>query len=491
MDSIFDEGVNCEIKTNRCQKLAIFGSPGTGKTRALTGLIRMETSDPANQGKRIGVLSFSKAAALEIMHRISNENISFVGTIHSLCFQSIGLSKDQVFSSEFFPDIYQDPEELSKAVSIRSVAMHRNCTISEIIERHRISGFNTFTTKRVVELCRLYDQFKTENAYFDFDDMLISQRLKIEPFDILFVDEAQDLSAIHWDIINKITKGSIYVAGDDDQSIYGWNGASVKHFLDFAAGNDVKILKESYRLSQTMLQFSARVIRNIAPGYRMAKEVKSVSKREGNIIAFGSFTSAIQEAMEIGDDVTILCRTKRQIAEIRNKLKAMGIKSYTLGTRMPLIEKIATIILAIINEDFDTVRRHKGILSEKSFDLVKDGKFPDLDLNDPFKIFDVIKFAQKGIDYVMISDLNILMYELQLSLTSKPVATVILSTIHQFKGRESPTVILLGECPDRCLNVARHPDMRNEEIRVWYTGLTRAYNNLFVVGFNPYLEGII
>ncbi len=43
-------------------------------------------------------------------------------------------------------------------------------------------------------------------------------------FDVIFVDEAQDLSLIQWSMINKIEKDTgcdVWVAGDDDQAIFG------------------------------------------------------------------------------------------------------------------------------------------------------------------------------------------------------------------------------------------------------------------------------
>ena len=50
------------------------------------------------------------------------------------------------------------------------------------------------------------------------------------------VDEAQDLTPLQWDMVVKIAKGvdRVYIAGDDDQAIYEWNGADVKHFSNFS-----------------------------------------------------------------------------------------------------------------------------------------------------------------------------------------------------------------------------------------------------------------
>ena len=52
-------------------------------------------------------------------------------------------------------------------------------------------------------------------------------------FDVVFIDEAQDLSPIQWmmyDILKANTK-DIYLAGDDDQAIYAWAGADVDRFI--------------------------------------------------------------------------------------------------------------------------------------------------------------------------------------------------------------------------------------------------------------------
>ena len=49
------------------------------------------------------------------------------------------------------------------------------------------------------------------------------------------VDEAQDLTPLQWDMVVKIASAvdRVYIAGDDDQAIYEWNGADVNLFQTF------------------------------------------------------------------------------------------------------------------------------------------------------------------------------------------------------------------------------------------------------------------
>ena len=82
-------------------------------------------------------------------------------------------------------------------------------------------------------------------------------------FDVVFIDEAQDLSPIQWkmyDIIKKNTKIMI-LAGDDDQAIYGWAGADVKRFQDEPAKE--KILPKSYRVPIRVQKVADSIISQI------------------------------------------------------------------------------------------------------------------------------------------------------------------------------------------------------------------------------------
>ena len=69
----------------------------------------------------------------------------------------------------------------------------------------------------------------------DFTDMLaatLKQEVKFPKYKIVFVDECQDLNPLMWAVINKIIdeKGLIYLAGDDDQSIFGFNCGEPEYF---------------------------------------------------------------------------------------------------------------------------------------------------------------------------------------------------------------------------------------------------------------------
>ena len=82
------------------------------------------------------------------------------------------------------------------------------------------------------ELYRLQKQ----KGLIDYIDMLEKFLDKGESpkFEVIFVDEAQDLSLIQWDIVKKLEKSSkqSIIAGDDDQAIYKWNGADAENFIN-------------------------------------------------------------------------------------------------------------------------------------------------------------------------------------------------------------------------------------------------------------------
>ena len=77
-------------------------------------------------------------------------------------------------------------------------------------------------------------KFKKEKGLKDFTDLLENFIEKeIQPkFEVLFIDEAQDLSKIQWEMVRVLWSNAnkTYIAGDDDQAIFKWAGADVDHF---------------------------------------------------------------------------------------------------------------------------------------------------------------------------------------------------------------------------------------------------------------------
>ena len=70
------------------------------------------------------------------------------------------------------------------------------------------------------------------------------------------VDEAQDLTPLQWDMVVKMASAveRVYIAGDDDQAIYEWNGADVNLFQTFPGKS--LVLKRSVRLNKDIHFFS-------------------------------------------------------------------------------------------------------------------------------------------------------------------------------------------------------------------------------------------
>ena len=86
---------------------------------------------------------------------------------------------------------------------------------------------------------------------------------KSPKFDVVFIDEAQDLSLSQWDMAKSIwdKTGDTFIAGDDDQAIFRWAGADVDSFI--TQTGKIMQLTQSYRIPQVVHDIASRIVNKI------------------------------------------------------------------------------------------------------------------------------------------------------------------------------------------------------------------------------------
>ncbi len=152
-----------------------------------------------------------------------------------------------------------------------------------------------------VALYPTYTQMMRDRNRYDYQDMILwvinafneSPNLLLrykEQYRYVLVDEFQDTNGAQNDILNLLTDDpvdqypNIFCVGDDDQSIYEFQGARLKNITDFATkykkNLQTIVLRENYRSTQAILDVSKRVIEN-----NNERLVKVMSELDKNIIA--------------------------------------------------------------------------------------------------------------------------------------------------------------------------------------------------------------
>lgn len=157
-----------------------------------------------------------------------------------------------------------------------------NWSKKDHVKKYFLNGLRDYN--KHLTLVQIYTDYQKQlraNRYFDFEDMLleVNQAFKHnldlkyqyqEKFLYLLVDEFQDTNAVQMDLIKHLTnfevndgKPNIMVVGDDDQSIFKFQKATLENILDFEKTfTEPKIiyLTKNYRSKQTILDFSETVI---------------------------------------------------------------------------------------------------------------------------------------------------------------------------------------------------------------------------------------
>jgi len=141
----------------------------------------------------------------------------------------------------------------------------------------------------------LYQQKLTETSRYDYDDMIMLVvralannaallRKYQELYQYILVDEYQDTNSAQNQTVdllgNYFESPNIFVVGDDDQSIYRFQGASVENIIDFYNHypQEIKLvtLIRNYRSQQTILDAAGALIKNNST--RIASAFPNISK---------------------------------------------------------------------------------------------------------------------------------------------------------------------------------------------------------------------
>lgn len=179
---------------------------------------------------RVLFCSHTRAAAQEALSRWPQENSDRIDiqTLHSVCFRALKLSRAQTvddvklrsFGEEFGIDMSEEgigPEFLE----VYGLSRVRCVTPAQGYEQSWRPG----TASHFKAFVSSYVQWKEQFGYMDFDDMLsvgerVLKRSMVE-YALVAIDEAQDLTPLHWRVIYKMTEllphVRFVVSGDDDQ----------------------------------------------------------------------------------------------------------------------------------------------------------------------------------------------------------------------------------------------------------------------------------
>ena len=337
------------------------------------------------------------------------------------------------------------------------------------------------------------NRFKKEKGLKDFNDLLEDFIIKFDSekptnkFEVLFIDEAQDLSLLQWDMVRKIWSRAekTYIAGDDDQAIFKWAGADVDHFIALKEEvDDIKTLDQSYRIPGGPIHdLSQKIIGKVQNRFEKTykprdeigilkrySDITQVDMSEGNWLVLSSANYFLDDAKDLCELQGWYFQYKgRNSIPLKLLLALNNWEAWRKGALLNHLEikNVYEYLGASVLEGF---RKGKTLHSEDKYSLKeckeKHGLITDQVWYDSFEGLDSLTE-----NYIRNMRAN------GEAINKNP--RIIMSTIHGAKGGEADKVLLMQDITNAALETFSYdPD---ELHRLFYTGATRAKRELHVL----------
>lgn len=385
-------------KDGPCMVLA---GPGSGKTLTITKRIEYLIGKHHVSPEEILVITFTKAASVEMKERFVRlcgqkaGPVTF-GTFHGIYYGILKwayrMNASNILSEE---QKYQLLKQVigRMEIDIDDEKDFLQGIAGEIgnIKNNQIplAEYESLNCSEEVfrEIFEQYEKERKRLKKIDFDDMLVLvyELFKKRPdilsmwqrkFRYILIDEFQDINQVQYDVIRMLAapENNLFIVGDDDQSIYRFRGARPDIMLGFKKDYpDTKeiLLDVNYRSTKAIVNGAARVIRHNVNRYpkqiittNEQGETVHIQEVRHPIEESKYVVSQIQEAKKRGipsSEIAVLFRTN-----VEARALAETFMEYNMPFRMK--ERMPNLYEHFIAQDLTTyLKMALGDRSRKSF----------------------------------------------------------------------------------------------------------------------------
>ena len=379
-----------EAVTTPGAPVAVLAGAGSGKTRVLTRRIAWRIVEGETDPSRVMALTFTRKAADELRHRISALGLRdrvTAGTFHGMAL----LQLRQRWDERGIPP----PTLLDRKARLvsrllpkgKSSSRSRTDTMDVVAEidwaRARLVGPDHYAEaameagrtpplapELISEILVAYQQEKQRKRIVDFDDLLMLAVRDLQNdnayaeavrwrFRHLYVDEFQDVNPLQYELLShwRGDRPDLFVVGDPNQAIYGWNGADpalLSRFTRREPSATVVKLEENYRSTPQVLSLAATLASGseLRPNRPDGPTPTMVAYADDEAEAAGITQRVIAAHSVAGgwSDQAVLVRTNAQLLVIEQAMRNAAIPVRLRGNSGPLTTSEVRTELKILSQ---------------------------------------------------------------------------------------------------------------------------------------------
>ncbi|HET9587774.1 MAG TPA: UvrD-helicase domain-containing protein [Anaerolineales bacterium] len=321
LDTDLDPGQEAAVRAVS-GPIRVLAPAGSGKTKTLVNRI-LHLLNQGIASEKILALAFNKKARDEMQERLERKGVHGVEvrTFHSFGYEIV---------REGLPWSFDGAAHRKTSRELMRSAIQEHTELPALRNSDPLDAFLAGLRKAKMELPALptvtveygdriyplepifysYLKKQLDRKFLDFDDMIyLAIRLLLDNrtlrhtyqsrFEFVLVDEFQDLNQAQLLLLQIISlpENNIFAVGDDDQMIYGFRGAEVRHIVEFDKRFPIAtnhILNTNYRSSRMIVRHSGWLIRH--NGDRVPKDIRPRKNAQAGRFEVSGHLSLFEQA---------------------------------------------------------------------------------------------------------------------------------------------------------------------------------------------------
>lgn len=506
----------------RSKTIKFYGPPGTGKTNTLVQEILTKHLAEGILPQDIAFISFTNKAVNTAIDRVlktfpqySMKDFQRFKTLHKYCKKyftqevfdpqrcmiDFALESKIIKSSDSRLD---DDSFVYKDWSLHIYDKARNM-MQPVEEVYRNETYKRESLHLLLRKIDAYNAYKKEGEtkYMDFTDMIERSidEVNFPPLEVLILDEAQDFTPLQWSVVYKMAQNAnkVYLAGDDDQAIYRWNGSDHRYFTKYFPG-EKRVLSQTRRFGKEIYKFSQVIRKSIIDSEE--KEYLPNPDIKDSVKAYRSFFDV--DFDEYKGSWYLLGRISATVNELRMMAKNKGLyfmdnkgnKSFT-NNKWKAIKTWKRLCNGekINKEEAQNFYKYtrylaKELYRKKEFwdeqDKFNEYSFEDLKawcgltIKDELVGQEWFHVLKRNITPTEVTYINILLEKYGEDQLSKE-PNMIIDTVHSVKGGEADNVLVYFKADYASQYQNKTVQEKMDEKRVVYVAVTRAKCSLHLL----------